>query len=119
MSDPWVTREMQVRDLLLHNSGLREGAGDLMFWPEPNLFTRADVIAGLAHLKSERSFRSHYDYDNLMYVVAGEVAAAAGGAPYEELVRRELFEPLELNRCQVTGSTSAPPAESAAVSTTC
>ena len=107
MSDPWVTREMQVRDLLLHNSGLREGAGDLMFWPEPNLFTRADVIAGLAHLKSERSFRSHYDYDNLMYVVAGEVAAAAGGAPYEELVRRELFEPLELNRCQVTGSTSA------------
>ncbi len=36
MHDPWVTREMQVRDLLLHNSGLREGAGDLMFWPEPN-----------------------------------------------------------------------------------
>lgn len=107
MSDPWVTREMQVRDLLLHNSGLREGAGDLMFWPEPNLYTRAEVIAGLAHLKPERSFRSHYDYDNLMYVVAGEVAAAAGGAPYEELVRRELFEPLQLSHCQVTGSTSA------------
>lgn len=107
MSDPWVTREMQVRDLLLHNSGLREGAGDLMFWPEPNQFTRADVIAGLAYLKPERSFRSHYDYDNLMYVVAGEVAAAAGGAPYEDLVRRELFEPLQLSRCQVTGSTSA------------
>lgn len=107
MSDPWVTREMQVRDLLLHNSGLREGAGDLMFWPEPNLFTRADVIAGLAYLKAERSFRSHYDYDNLMYVVAGEVAAAAGGAPYEDLVRRELFEPLQLSGCQVGASTSA------------
>jgi CubicO group peptidase (beta-lactamase class C family) len=64
MHDPWVTREMQVRDLLLHNSGLREGAGDLMFWPEPNLFTRADVIVGLAHLKPHHSFRSHYDYDN-------------------------------------------------------
>ena len=51
MHDPWVTREMQVRDLLIHNSGLREGAGDLMLWPEPNPFTRADVIAGLAHLK--------------------------------------------------------------------
>ena len=50
MRDPWVTREFQVRDLLLHNSGLREGAGDLMLWPEPNLFTRADIIAGLAHL---------------------------------------------------------------------
>jgi CubicO group peptidase (beta-lactamase class C family) len=100
MYDPWVTREMQVRDLLIHNSGLRSGAGDLMLWPEPNLFTRADVIAGLAHLKPVSSFRSRYDYDNLLYIVAGEVAAAAAGAPYEELVRRELFEPLGMARCQ-------------------
>ena len=49
MSDPWVTREIQVRDLLIHNSGLREGAGDLMLWPEPNAYTRADILAGLAH----------------------------------------------------------------------
>lgn len=101
MSDPWITREMQVRDLLIHNSGLREGAGDLMLWPEPNLFTRADIIAGLAHLKPVHSFRSRYDYDNLMYVVAGEVAAAAAGISYEELVRRELFGPLQMTRCQV------------------
>ncbi|HET9474982.1 MAG TPA: serine hydrolase, partial [Steroidobacteraceae bacterium] len=101
MSDPWITREMRVRDLLIHNSGLREGAGDLMLWPEPNLFTRADIIAGLPHLKPVRSFRSHYDYDNLLYIVAGEVAAAAGGAPYEELMRREVFEAVGLKRCQV------------------
>jgi CubicO group peptidase (beta-lactamase class C family) len=101
MYDPWVTREMQVRDLLLHNSGLPEGAGDLMFWPDPNLFTRADVIAGLAHLKPTHSFRSHYDYDNTMYVVAGEVAGAAAGTSYEELVRRELFEPLQMSGCLV------------------
>ena len=101
MHDPWVTREMRVRDLLIHNSGLREGAGDLMLWPEPNSFTRADVIAGLAHLKPVHSFRSHYDYDNLLYIVAGEVAAAAGGQPYEELLKQELFGPLGMTRCQV------------------
>jgi CubicO group peptidase (beta-lactamase class C family) len=101
MYDPWVTDQMQVRDLLLHSTGLPEGAGDLMFWPEPNLFTRADVIAGLAHLQPSHSFRSHYDYDNLMYVVAGEVAGAAAGTSYEALVRRELFEPLQMSRCQV------------------
>jgi CubicO group peptidase (beta-lactamase class C family) len=100
MSDPWITREFQVRDLLIHNSGLREGAGDLMLWPEPNSFTRADIIAGLAHLKPAQSFRAQYAYDNLMYVVAGEVAAVAGGAPYEQLIRRELFEPLRMTRCQ-------------------
>ena len=101
MYDPWVTQQIQVRDLLIHNTGLREGAGDLMFWPEPNHFTRADILAGLAFLKPQQSFRSRYAYDNLMYVVAGEVAAAAGGASYEELMRREVFEPLGMTRCQV------------------
>ena len=101
MFDPWVTQQIQVRDLLIHNSGLGEGAGDLMLWPEPNDFTRADILAGLAHLKPTHSFRSHYSYDNLMYVVAGEVAAAAGGDSYEALMRREVFAPLGLARCRV------------------
>ena len=101
MQDPWVTRNMQVRDLLIHNSGLGLGAGDLMLWPEPNNFDRQDIIAGLAHLKPTGSFRSAYAYDNLMYVVAGEVAAAAGGKPYAQLVREEIFQPLGMQRCQV------------------
>ncbi|WP_262378454.1 serine hydrolase [Luteimonas viscosa] len=101
MHDDWVTREIQVRDLLIHNSGLGAGAGDLMLWPEPNLFTREDVIRGLRHLRPVYSFRSRYAYDNTLYIVAGEVAAAAGGAPYDVLVRRELFGPLGMDRCQV------------------
>ncbi|HST45297.1 MAG TPA: serine hydrolase domain-containing protein, partial [Luteimonas sp.] len=101
MSDPWVTRQIQVRDLLIHNSGLGAGAGDLMLWPEPNAFTRADVIAGLAHLRPAYSFRSRYAYDNTLYVVAGEVAAAAGGAPYAQLLEREVFAPLGMDGCRV------------------
>ncbi|MEN5116904.1 serine hydrolase domain-containing protein [Luteimonas sp. TWI662] len=100
MYDDWVTREMQVRDLLIHNSGLGPGAGDLMLWPSPNAFTRAQVIEGLRHLRPRWSFRSRYAYDNTLYIVAGEVAAAAGGAPYDTLVRREVFEPLGMHRCQ-------------------
>jgi CubicO group peptidase (beta-lactamase class C family) len=100
MYDPWVTQNMQVQDLLVHNSGLPEGGGDLMLWPEPNYFTRDDIIAGLAFIKPAYSFRSGYAYDNLLYVVAGEVAAAAGGLTYEELVRQEIFEPLGLE-CRV------------------
>jgi len=85
MHDPWVGEHLQVRDLLIHNSGLGLGAGDLM----------------LAHLKPVTSFRSGYAYDNLMYVVAGEVAAAAGGKPYDQLMREQVFEPLGMTRCQV------------------
>ncbi len=101
MFDPWVGEHMQVRDLLIHNSGLGLGAGDLMLWPEPNHYTRADIIAGLAHLQPVTSFRSGYAYDNLMYVVAGEVAAAAGGKPYDQLMREQVFQPLGMQRCQV------------------
>src|SRR5690606_2508281 len=98
--DEWVTEHIEVRDLLVHNSGLPEGAGDLMLWPEPNHFTREDIIRGLAFLAPGYGFRSGYAYDNLLYVVAGEVAAAAGAASYEELMRREVFEPLGLD-CRV------------------
>ena len=101
MHDPWVTQSMQVRDLLIHNSGLPAGAGDLMLWPDPNLFTRADVIHGLRYLKPAYSFRSRYAYDNTLYIVAGEVAAKAGGAPYETLLKREVFVPLGLQRCRI------------------
>ncbi|MEE7547043.1 beta-lactamase family protein, partial [Xanthomonas sp. Kuri4-1] len=101
MYDPWVTRQLQVRDLLIHSSGLGLGAGDLMLWPEPNGFSRGDLLAGLAHLRPTHSFRAHYAYDNLLYVVAGEVAARAGGKPYAQLVREQVFAPLGLHGCQV------------------
>lgn len=101
MQQDWVTREMQVRDLLIHNSGLPAGAGDLMLWPEPNHFTRADVLHGMRYLKPKWSFRSRYAYDNTLYIVAGEVAAKAGGASYETLMQREVFTPLGLDRCRV------------------
>lgn len=101
MHEDWVTREIQVRDLLIHNSGLGPGAGDLMLWPEPNAFTREEVIAGLAHLKPLWSFRSRYAYDNTLYIVAGEVAAAVGGAPFDVLLRREVFAPLGMEGCRV------------------
>ncbi|PJK10892.1 penicillin-binding protein [Lysobacteraceae bacterium NML120232] len=101
MYEDWVTREIQVRDLLIHNSGLPAGAGDLMLWPSPNQFSRADVLHGLRYLKPQWSFRSRYAYDNTLYIVAGEVAAAAGGAPYEHLMQQEVFAPLGLSRCRV------------------
>lgn len=101
MHDPWVTGHMTVGDLLVHNSGLPEGGGDLMLWPEPNLFTRDDIVHGLRYIKPAYGFRAGYAYDNLLYVVAGQVAAATGGGSYEEVLRREVFEPLALHGCRV------------------
>lgn len=102
MSDDWITEQVQVRDLVIHSSGLGPAAGDLMLWPEPNHFTRELVLQGIEHLPPASSFRTRYNYSNVMYIVAGEVAAAASGhGSYEEALRRELFEPLGLARCRV------------------
>ncbi|WP_347262286.1 serine hydrolase domain-containing protein [Rudaea sp.] len=101
MHDPWVTANMQVGDLLVHRSGLPEGAGDLMLWPTPNQFTPDDVVAGLQYLKPAYSFRAGYAYDNTLYIVAGQLAAATGGASYADLMRREIFEPMGMTRCRI------------------
>jgi CubicO group peptidase (beta-lactamase class C family) len=101
MQDPWVSAHMTVNDLLVHNSGLPEGGGDLMLWPEPNDFTRDDIVHGLRYIKPAYGFRAGYAYDNLLYVVAGKLAEAAGGASYETLVQREVFQPLGMHGCKV------------------
>jgi len=100
MADPWITGQIQVRDLLIHAAGLPSGAGDAMLWPENSRFSRRDIVASIAQLEPTHSFRSHYAYNNLLYVVAGEVAAAAAGKPLDQLLREEVFVPLGLNRCQ-------------------
>ncbi|WP_298917905.1 serine hydrolase [uncultured Algimonas sp.] len=94
MSDPWVTREFTIRDLLTHRSGLGLGAGDLMLWPEPSGFSRKELIHNLRYLKPVSSFRSQYAYDNLLYIVAGEVAAAAADMSWEALVQSRILDPL-------------------------
>jgi CubicO group peptidase (beta-lactamase class C family) len=99
MSDPWVTREFTIRDLLTHRSGLGLGAGDLLFWPNQSS-TSADVINAMQHLKPETSFRTAYAYDNLLYVIAGEVVGAVAGMPWEDFVETRIMTPLGMDDCR-------------------
>jgi CubicO group peptidase (beta-lactamase class C family) len=71
--NPYVTEEFTIRDLLTHRSGLGLGAGDLMMFPDSSNFTRNDIIHNLRFLKPVSGFRTQYDYDNNLYIVAGEV----------------------------------------------
>lgn len=104
--DPYVTREFTIRDLLTHRSGLALGEGDLLHWPDAKS-TRAEVIKGLRYLKPETSFRSTFAYDNLLYIVAGEVVGAVSGVPYEDFVEARLFRPLGMTRCRMGPSQTA------------
>ena len=96
LPDAYVTREFTIIDLLSHNSGLGLGAGDLMIWPETTL-TNQDVIKGLKYLPQVSSFRSEFAYDNLMYVIAGEIIAKLTGQPWQEVIQTRIFDRLGMN----------------------
>jgi len=89
MYDPYVTREMMVKDLLCHRCGLGLGAGDLMFWPATTL-TREEILHRVRFIKPAYSFRTTYAYSNLMFAVAGELLAKVSGMPWEDFVREKI-----------------------------
>jgi CubicO group peptidase (beta-lactamase class C family) len=92
MYDPWVTREMTVVDLLVHRSGLGLGAGDLMFVPRSTL-SRAETVRRLRYIRPATSFRSGYAYDNVLYVVAGQVIEEVSGKSWERFMREDVLVP--------------------------
>lgn len=99
--DGYVTREFTVRDLVTHRSGLGLGAGDLMVFPASNTTTMQEMIHNLRFLKPVSSFRSKYDYDNLFYIVAGEIVARISGMSYDEYLKEHFFQPLGMNRSEL------------------
>lgn len=99
MFDPYVTAEFTIRDLLTHRSGLGLGAGDLMIFPDSTDFKVKDIIHNLRYLKPVSSFRSKFDYDNQMYIVAGEIIARVSGMSWEDFIETRIMKSL-----QMTGS---------------
>lgn len=93
MHDAYVTREMTVRDLLTHRSGLGLGAGDLLWWPSTT-FSTDEIIHNLRHVKPATSFRAAYAYDNLLYIVAGRIVAQKSGASWGDTVQAQILDPL-------------------------
>jgi len=102
--DPYVTREFTIRDLVTHRSGLGLGAGDLL-WFHSN-YSRAEIAYRIRFARPVSSFRSQYAYDNVLYIVAGEVvgAGAGAGASWDDFVRQRIFAPLGMTE---TGTTTA------------
>ena len=114
LSDPYVTKEMTVRDLLVHRSGLGLGAGDLLWWPA-STYNRKEIARRLSAIPLATSFRSRYAYDNVLYIVAGELIETVSGLSWEDFIARRIIEPLGMKTTTVrhsvagTGENSATP----------
>jgi CubicO group peptidase (beta-lactamase class C family) len=107
MYDPYVSHEMTIRDLLTHRSGMGLGEGDLLFWPH-STYTRNEIIYKLRFMKPVSSFRSHYAYDNLLYMTAGQIIPAVTGTSWDDYIRRRIFASLGMNHSTVSSKDFKP-----------
>jgi len=92
MWDPWVTREIRLRDLLTHRSGLATFGGDHLWIGATN--GREEIISRVRFMEPVGSFRASFHYQNLMFLVAGQVGHAASGVSWDEMIATRIFEPL-------------------------
>jgi len=102
--DPYVTREITVRDLLCHRSGLERG--DLLWYGSS--YSREEILRRVRYLKPSWSFRSQFGYQNIMYLAAGQVAANVASKSWDDIVSERIFKPLGMS----TSNTSIKPLKS-------
>lgn len=93
--DPYVTREITIRDLVSHRSGLATFGGDLL-WYETD-YTNDEILRRIRFLKPTTSFRSRYGYQNVMFVAAGKIVERVSGKKWSDFVRERILQPLEMN----------------------
>ncbi len=97
MSDPYITHEMRVRDLLAHRSGLSLGAGDLLYWPTTS-YTNREVAERLRDVPIKGEFRAQYAYDNILFGVAQLVIEQVSGEPYDKFLQEHIWDVLGMDQ---------------------
>lgn len=97
MYDPYVSQNVTIKDLVTHRAGLGLGQGDLMFFPEGGSLTVNDIVHNVRFLKPENPFRTTLDYNNIMFIVAGEVIHRISGLSWAEFVEQKIMKPVGMN----------------------
>ncbi|MDX5348309.1 MAG: serine hydrolase, partial [Hymenobacteraceae bacterium] len=93
--DPFIERELTIRDLISHRSGYNTFDGDLLWYGTS--YSREEILERFRHMKNKSSFRSGYGYQNIMFIAAGEVVEAVSGQTWDKFVQERIFKPLDMN----------------------
>ncbi len=96
MYDTWVTKEITIRDLVTHRSGLSTFSGDIIWLGSS--YDSQEVIRRARYLKPTSSFRSKYGYQNIMYSVAGSIIQAVTDTSWGDYIKAHFFNPLVMKR---------------------
>ncbi|MCC5939962.1 MAG: serine hydrolase [Balneolaceae bacterium] len=96
LSDPWVTANVTIHDLLTHQVGVGRMLGNrLQFMTDRS---RDELLYRMRYLDFEQPFRSDYVYSNVMYTLAGEIVTAVSGQTWDEFMAERFFKPMGMSR---------------------
>lgn len=93
--DSYATHELTVRDLLTHRSGLPDT--DLLWVIPQNNLSMEEMMRRLRYVKPESSFRSHWEYQNVVYAIAGVLVERLSGMPWRQFVQTRIWDPLGMH----------------------
>jgi CubicO group peptidase (beta-lactamase class C family) len=97
ISDSCTDSLITLRDIASHRSGV---ARHDELWDDSD-FGRDELIHRIGLMKVWRPIRSGYQYNNLMFVTAGEAAAAAAKMPWAQLIQTRIFAPLGMTESRI------------------
>ena len=95
LADEYVTRELTIRDLLSHRNGLPAYSGDIVWWGSE--YTRDEVIERMRYIQPRYGFRATYAYQNIPFIVAGQIIEKVSGKSWDDFVKERIFKPLGMN----------------------
>ncbi|MDZ7764705.1 MAG: serine hydrolase [Melioribacteraceae bacterium] len=102
LSDMWISKHLNLVDILSHRSGLKTFAGDLL-WYETR-YSNAEIIKRMKYLPIEREFRDEFGYQNNMYMIAGEIVSKSSGKEWYKYMDEELFDKLDMKNTVASSS---------------
>lgn len=94
MYSPFVTAEMNIKDLLSHKSGLKTFSGDLLWFG--TTYSRREIIERMKFLKPSYGFRESFGYSNLLFIASGLVIEKISGNTWDHFIQNEFFLPLNM-----------------------
>lgn len=95
LSDPYISSQLTITDLLSHRSGLKTFDGDLL-WYGTN-YPRKEIVKRIRKLPLKNQFRAEYGYQNIMVITAGEVLEEIVGTTWDEFVHERIFNKLGMS----------------------
>lgn len=98
MYDPFVSKEVTIKDLIIHRTGLGLGQGDLMFFPEGGTLSIQDIVYRTRFLQPKSSFRNQLNYNNIAFIIAGEVITRITGKSWAEFVEENIMKPVGMKQ---------------------